>query len=169
MSASTEPRILVANARPARPASAAPAPHAAWRWLGWFGLVLALAGLGDWAIALTPPHFGTLEWEFGTIVATYSGLPLVTMGFAGLLAAALARGIRWQLITMGIVLLLFAAVLVAGLVIFALDVPIALQSVQGIAHLGIVRATAKTGMLGVLFGVGYAAAGVAALRHAKRR
>ena len=165
-----DPNILISNAPRVSNAPRAralnPDVQAAWRWIAWFSLLLALAGLGDWAIALTPARLGSPEWEFGTITATFSGLPLVTMGFAGLLGAALARGIRWQIITIASLILFFALVIIGALIIFLLDVPLALGSVQGVAHLGILKATAKTGLLGALFGVGYAVAGGRALFRA---
>jgi hypothetical protein len=139
----------------------------AWRWIGWFSLVLALAGIGDWILAWIPLRFGATEWEFGTIVSTFAGLPLVTMGFAGMLASAMARGIRWQLVALGVLVLLWGGMIVAALLVFMLDVPIALSAVQGPAHLGIVKATAKTTMLGVLFGVVYFVVGIAALRRSR--
>lgn len=141
---------------------------AAWRLVGWFGLLLALAGLGDWLIAWIPFQLGSVEWEFGTIVSSMSGLPLVTIGLAAVLASSIARAVRWQIITTAVIILLLAAWILAASVLFLLDVPIALRAVQGIAQLGIVKAIAKTGLLAVLFLAGYILAGVAALRFAKR-
>jgi hypothetical protein len=140
----------------------------AWRWVGWFSLVLALAGIGDWILAWIPLRFGSPEWEFGTIAASFSGLPLVTIGFAGLLGSAVARGIRWQVITVSTVALIFSLMIAAALIIFLLDVPIAVRAVAGPARLGIAKAIAKTGMLGVLFFVTFFVAAIGALRHASR-
>jgi hypothetical protein len=145
----------------------APNVDQAWRWIGWFSLVLVIAGAGDWVLAWIPLRFGTAEWEFGTIVSTFAGLPLVTMGFAGLLGSAAARGVRWQLITVGVIVLAWGVMVVAALIIFFLDVPIALQAVQGPAHLGIMKATAKTVMLGLLFSTVYFVTGIAALRRSR--
>jgi hypothetical protein len=163
-----DPKILIGTPREsARDRVLPPDVHQAWRWIGWFSLVLALAGAGDWVLAWIPLRFGTAEWEFGTIVSTFAGLPLVTMGFAGLLGSAVARGVRWQLITLGVIVLAWGAMVVGALIIFFLDVPIALQAVQGPAHLGIIKATAKTVMLGLLFSSVYFVTGVAALRRSR--
>lgn len=144
--------------------------HRGWRWVGWLSLVFALAGLGDWLIAWTPMRFGSAEWEFGTIASSFSGLPLVTMGFAGLLGSAMARGIRWQILIVASVILLFALLIGAAAILFLLDVPVAIQAVGGgVARLGIDKAIAKTGMLGTLFFVAYLVAGLAGLRHALGR
>lgn len=156
------------------PAGASPAHRSgdatqAWRWIGWFGLVLLLAGLGDWTLAWFPMRLGSAEWEFGTVVSSFSGLPLVTLGFAGVLGAGVARGIRWQVILTAWILLLFATWILAGLVLFSLDIPVAMKAVQGAARLGIMKAIAKTSFLGVLFLTGYVVAAIATLRHAGRR
>ena len=149
-------------------ASSSRSDGGAWRWVGWFSLVLAIAGVGDWLLAWFPLRIGNPEWEFGTVAATMSGLPLMAMGFAGLLASATARGTRWQMITMGWVLLVFAVVILAALALFLLDVPLALRAVEGSAKLGIVKASIKTSVLGVLFSVAYVIAGITALRHSGR-
>jgi len=155
------PNVLIAPPR----TGMTPSVSQAWRWLGWFSLVLALAGAGDWVLAWIPLRLGNPEWEFGTVVATFSGLPLVTMGFAGLLSSALARGIRWQTRLVAAVILVFALWILAGMIIFALDIPVAVRAVQGVARLGIAKAIVKATMLGVLFFVCYAIAGVRALRY----
>jgi hypothetical protein len=125
-------------------------------------------GLGDWVLAWIPMRFGSPEWEFGTVASTIAGLPLITMGFAGLLASAAARGIRWQLITVALAVLFFAMCVVFAFIIFLLDVPIAVRAVQGIARVGMFKAIAKTSMLALLFSMVYVVAGVAALRFARK-
>jgi hypothetical protein len=165
MKAVSEPRILIPE--PVTQPRAGDAVRA-WHWLGWFSLVLALAGFGDWLLAWFPMRFGTPEWEFGTIVSTFSGLPLITMGFAGLLASAVARSIRWQVIAVAVAVLLFGIWLLAAFVVFLLDIPVALQAVQGVARLGILKAIAKTCMLAALFSTVYFVASISALRYSRR-
>ncbi len=162
-----DPRILVAA--PAGPRVHPGDVNQAWRWIGWFSLVLALAGLGDWVLAWVPLRLGSVEWEFGTVVSSFSGLPLITIGFAGLLGSAVARGIRWQIITVAATVLFFAAWILAASILFLLDVPMALRAVQGVAHLGILKAIAKTGLLATLFLIAYSVAGIGALRFARRQ
>ena len=160
------PRILISTQPSTRPALNE--SQYAWRWLGWLSLTLALAGIGDWILAWLPMHFGSAEWEFGTVVSTFAGLPLITVGLAGMLGSAAARGVRWQVIATGIALLFFALWILAASVIFLLDVPVALRAVQGAARLGIMKAIAKTGMMGGLFFLAYTVIGIAALRFATR-
>jgi hypothetical protein len=164
-----DPRILI-NTPEAPRASRVTAPslEAAWLWIGRFALLLTLVALGDWLLAWIPTRFGSTEWEFGTIVATFSGMPLLTMGLAGVYGAAIARGIRWQIIATSWVLLVLAMLLFGALLVFALDIPVALRAVEGPARLGILKAIAKTGMIGILFGGAFVFAAIGGLRHAKR-
>lgn len=163
------PRILVEPTRAAvTPRDVRQDPDRAWAWLGWFGGVITLVAMGDLALAWYPFRVGVPEWEFGTIAASFAGLPLVTMGLAALLGSMLARGRRLGIIVVALVMLLLGAAVMAALVIFALDVPIALRVVTPEVAVGIKKAIAKTVMLGVVFSTGYVVAAVAALRHAKR-
>ncbi len=157
-------KILISSSETGRVKSLDPDVERGWRWIAWFSLVLAVAGLGDWVLAWVPLHFGSPEWEFGTVVSSFSGLPLVTMGLAGLLGSAVARRIRWQVIAVSSILLIWAAVILAALGLFLLDVPLALGAVQGPARLGIIKAIVKCVMLGMLFSLAYIVAGIGALR-----
>ena len=158
---------LAASRESTRGRALAPDTEQAWRWIGWFALVLAIAGLGDWTLAWFPLHFGNTEWEFATIVSTFAALPLVTMGLAGMAGSAVARGVRWQMRAIGVIVLLWGLVIVAALLVFLLDVPVALRMVQGPAHLGVQKAIAKTVLLGVLFSAVYLGIGISALRRAR--
>ena len=156
-------KVLAGSKEPSRRAPV-PQPDVAWRWIGWFGLVLAAAGLTDLALVLVPPSFGSAEWEFGTISQLVSGLPLATMGLAGLFGAGMALGKRWLQLTVGIVLLVGTLVLVGLLVLFLSHVPMALGVVQEPALTGVKKAIVKTVALGSYFGVAYGAGAFWALR-----
>ncbi|MGH7608044.1 MAG: hypothetical protein ACREME_11970 [Gemmatimonadales bacterium] len=141
----------------------------AWKWVGWLGVVLTVVGGGDFLLGWYPLRFGVLEWEFATVAATFAGLPLVSLGFAALLAAGVARGVRWLVYLAAWAMLLFAAVIAAAFVVFLTDVPLALKAVTGDAALGIKKAIAKTTMLAVTFAIAYVVAGLGALRHLRTR
>jgi len=145
------------------------APDEGWKWIGWFGLLLAAVGLGDFFLTWFPLHFGAPEWEFGTVASSFSGLPLVTMGFAALLGSGVARGKVWLVWVMSAALLVFALLILALYLVFMLDVPIALRAVQGLAALGIKKAIVKTSLLGLGFSAGYFAAAIAAWRYLRLR
>ena len=140
-------------------------PERAWAWLGWFGAVITLVALGDLALAWYPLNLGVPEWEFGTIAASFAGLPLVTLGLAALLGSMMARGRRigvqvvaWLMLSLGLWVL-------AALLVFALDIPMALSVVSPEVAVGLKKAIVKTLMLGVVFSAGHVIAAVAALRH----
>lgn len=142
----------------------------AWQAIGWFGLLLGLIGLADALINWYPLAWRSAEWEFATIATTFGALPLVTMGLAALLGSFLARGVRWGVVTMAVVLLLTGLVVFALLGLFALDVPLALKASAGSpASLAIRRGVARTAVLGLGFGMGYLAAAIISFRSLRRR
>jgi len=152
------------------PAPVRPAPQTAWRAIGWFGLLLGVVGLGDILVNWYPLGLGSPEWEFGTIGTTLGQLPLLTMGVAALLASFLARGTRWGVMTMGIVLLVLALAVLALYTVFLLDVPLALKATaRSPVGLGIRRGIARASVMAVGFSVGYLAAAVVSLRSLRRR
>lgn len=163
----TTPKILMDQR--GKPTPLMPAdPHNAWRMVGWFGLLLFVAGFGDFILAFVPTAFGSPEWEFGTIASVFAGLPLTTIGLACVLASGLARGKRNLVLATGLLLLLLSLAILVLLVVFLTDVPVAIKTVQGEVLLGIKKAVMKTVMLGVLFGVAYLYAAFRALRSVRR-
>ena len=112
-----------------RPKVLPPDTEAAWKWVGWIGLLLMVVGLSDFLLAWYPTKFGSPEWEFATVAQTFSGLPLVSIGVAGLLGSALALGRRWLL--WAVIGLLSAGVLVL-LAIRLGSNPQALQGTRGL-------------------------------------
>ena len=135
--------------------------------LGWIGVVLAAAALADYAIALYPTAFSSMEWEFGTISQIFAGLPLLSIGLAAVWVSAAGSGRRWLLVLIGVALLVAAACVLAFLVLFALDIPAAVRATQGVARLGIEKLVAKTLIMGSLFGASYIVMGVLSLRQAR--
>jgi hypothetical protein len=103
---------------------------AGWQVLGAVGLTLWIVGLVDLLLAWVPPHFGSPEWEFGTISATLNNLPVPAMGLALVLAFAAADRRRGQLVTVGLWSGLVVLFLLVSAVFYALDVPLALRAVQ---------------------------------------
>jgi hypothetical protein len=163
-----EPRVLLRDKRGKHSNLITPDARAAWWWIGWLGLVLAVVGLWDFALTWYPMNWGSPEWEFGTVSASYSGLPLPTMGLMALAASAIARGVRWQVVLLSVGLIAFGVVLLLGFLLFLTTVPMALRAVEGVALLGIKKVIAKTAMLAVMFPVSYLAAGVVGIRHLRR-
>lgn len=164
-----EPKVLM-SAAPTHQRRVVGDTERAWRWVAWFSLVLTLAGFGDWVLAWIPTRFGNPDWEFGTVVSTISGLPLISIGLAGLVGAAFVTGIRWQLMTLATFLFAFGTAVILSVAVLALNIPLALNAVEGVAETGILKALAKTFFLAGLFVACYFGAGVAALKFlAKKR
>lgn len=161
-----QPRIIVSESSRAEVRSAD--SPSAWRWFAWFSALLALVGFSDLVLAWVPLRFGVPEWEFATVAQTMAGLPLSTIGLAGLLGSAIVLRRRRLVLGMAVLLITLAAVVFGALVLFLLDVPLALRAAQGGASLGIQKAIVKTLLLGVAFGAAYAIAGIAALRASRR-
>jgi hypothetical protein len=137
------------------------------RVVGWVGASLVLTALSDYALALYPLGLGSAEWEMATVGAAVQGLPLLSIGLAAIWVCAGGLGKRWLLITLAWGLFVAAMVLFGSLMLFVTDIPPALQATQGVARVGIYKLVARTLFLGTLFGLGYAVAGVLALRQAR--
>lgn len=167
-SSGVEPQKILVKA-PAAPRAKVtiPDPATAWRWVGWIGGALALAGLMDFALAWYPPAFGRPEWRFATVAQVFAGLPLVAIGLVGLLGAGLALGRSWLLIGSGVLLALSALAILVSLALFVMVIPLALRSAEGMASAGINKLIVKTLWLGLVFGSGFAGAAVAAFRQVK--
>ena len=163
-----ESKIMFQTSGAGRRRTLDPNADEGWRLLSWVSLALAIAGLSDWVLTWIPLRLGSPEWEFGTVVSTFAGLPLTTMGLAGLLASASARGIRWQVLALGWFLLLWTTLILGAFVIFLLDVPVALAAAQGPIRMGVLKAIVKTALLAVLFSATYLILGVSALRRAAK-
>ena len=159
------PKVLVQEA-PAKP-RLSPAPDFGWDLLGWIGLVFAAVGGVDLLLTWYPMNFGNPEWEFGTVSAALDGLPVLTLGLGLLMGAGAARGQRWLVRTMAVVLALLAVLIVAAAILYLLNLPIALQSVtQPVIRTGLKKAIAKTAGQSVLYPLAFGWIAWKAWRHA---
>ncbi len=135
--------------------------------LGWVGVVLAVAALMDYALAMFPTHFSSMEWEFGMIAQIFAGLPLLAIALAAIWISGAMAGRRWQLFTVSGLLLAAALVVIVLLVAFALDVAVALKLNRGAGHEQVVKMAVKTVSMGLLFGAAFIITGVQALKQAR--
>lgn len=140
----------------------------AWRWIGWFALALGVAGVSDLVLAWIPPRLGNPQWEFSTVAQSMSGLPLVTIGLAGLLASGLARRTTWLIGTTAAALAIAGSAIVAALMLFWPNAGMALDQTTGNAAIDVRRTVAKTMILGLTFGTAYLVGAIAAFRHVLR-
>ncbi|HEX3157116.1 MAG TPA: hypothetical protein VHQ45_01240 [Gemmatimonadaceae bacterium] len=150
----TQPQaVLVPGAAPTRaaratsPATVAEGPNVGRRVLAALGLTFLVVGLTDLALAWYPLVLGNPEWEFGTVSATINGLPVPTLGLALLGVAAAQSERRWHARLVGVLANLFLLALLGCAMLYALTVPVALQSVQEpMVRVGLVKGMVKAGV-----------------------
>ena len=119
-------------------------PILAWAVLGWAGIVFLIVGGSDFALTWYPMNFGNREWEFGTVTASFNGLPILVMGVGFLLAASLQLGRKWWAGLAFVVSAILTLWIIAGAFIWATNVPLALQAAPAEVMTGIKKALVKT-------------------------
>ena len=151
------------------PKKSTPLPDLGWTLLGWVGLVFLTIGLLDLALGWFPTHFGNPEWEFGTVGRTFDSLPITVLGLALVLGAAVARGTAWAVRATALVALLLATILLVGLLVYALDLPLAFRTVTNpAARTGLKRAVLKALVQGTLYPTVLAAVAIRGIRTTLR-
>jgi hypothetical protein len=131
------------------------------------GLLLGAVGWLDIVMLWLPAHIGRAEWEFGTISATFDALPLATLGLGLLLAGSLAAGWMGRIKALGWFALGVLVLLLAVLVLYGLDVPLAWKGVAPAALPMLKRAMAKTLALALAYLVVYGLFGWIARRRVR--
>jgi hypothetical protein len=158
------PKILVQEER-GRP-HLSTAPDFGWSLLGLLGVVFFAVGGVDLVLTWYPPNFGNAEWEFGTVSASLDGLPVLTLGLGLLLGAGAARGQRWLMRSVAVVFVLLALLILVWALMYATNIPIALQAVtQPAVRTGLKKAMAKTACQSVLYPAAFALLAIRAWRH----
>lgn len=132
-------------------------------------MLIAVVGFADMVLYLYPPSFGVPEWEFATLTAVFSALPLSSIGVAGVVGALLVNRDRLWLIVAGVSLVLLSVAIGAGYLVFLLDLPLALQAATGPQGPAIYRAIARATIMAVGFGFSYLVAGIVLLRSLPQR
>jgi hypothetical protein len=134
------------------------------------GLALSLIGGADIALAWYPFNLGNSEWEFGTVTATLDGLPLLALGLALVLGAAVARGRRAATKTVAVGLVLLAVLIALAAILYATNVPIALQSVSDpLVKTGLKKAIVKTALQAVVYPCAFVWLALKGWRHSSGR
>ena len=124
------------------------------RAIGVVGAALLLIGWADLTLLWLPPDFGRPDWEFGTVSAHFDGMPLGTVGIALLAIPAFSSARAWPGRVIGAWCALVAVACLGALVVFALDVPIALRT-AGIPRPVLLEAVAKTTLFAVIYVAAY--------------
>lgn len=170
----TPPHVLIQADTQAIDPIAVSAPRAAWRMLGRFGVLLAVIGGIDIVLHWYPPAFKSPEWEFGTAATTLGALPLPTMGLVAVLASGLARAVRANLVAMAVIFSILTLFVFSALLVFMLDVPLALNAVSAAnvppqAATELKRTIARTVVMGLGFGSLYLYGAIVSIRFLLRR
>jgi len=119
-------------------------PEHIWAVLGWIGLVFLVVGGSDFALTWFPSSFGNREWEFGTVTASFNGLPIVVLGLGFLLMASVQLGRRlWAVLCLVFSVVLLVWVIGGGL-LWLRNIPLALEATPVEVVVGIKKALAKT-------------------------
>jgi hypothetical protein len=139
----------------------------AWRILGWIGLAYLLMSVIDLALGWYPINFGTPEWEFGTISATFAGLAIPTLSLYLILCSAVARERANVVKTVSIVMIVLAVFLAILFILYLTAVPLALRAVVAnpVIHLGMKKAILKSLTLFLGYEALYIFAGTMGLRR----
>jgi hypothetical protein len=132
---------------------------------------MAFLLLGGVDVGLTwyPTDFGNREWEFGTVTASFNGMPILILGLTlVLIAGAMARR-RWWALGSGVVAAGLTVFVLAAMGLWATNVPLALESVDAAILTGMKKALVKTSVQGVVFTVILAVIAYQGFRAFKRK
>lgn len=150
-----ERRVLLAKRERGTPPLAED-PDFGWYLLGWIGLVFTIVGAADLLLTWYPFNLGNPEWEFGTVTAALDGLPVPTLGLALLLGVGAARGQRWLMRTVAVAFALLALVIVMAAILYASNIPLALQSVPDpVVQTGLKKAITKSTIQSVVYPIAF--------------
>jgi len=167
------PHVVIQTDRKALNPISTAAPKTAWRALGRVGLLLAVIASVDVVLRWFPTAFRSPEWEFGTVAMTFASLPLVTVGLVAGLGSAMARGERMTAAVLAAVFCVMSVFVVAALLLFASDVPVALSALKNNMPIEAAREVKRTIARSVVMGVGFAViyvyGSVVSLRYLLRR
>ena len=165
----SEPRILVGKKGAPRVVDFPEDPGTAWRMMRWIGFGLLLVAYVDLALNLYPLRLGNSQWEFGTFSRVFDSMPLATMATLLFFAGSVARGNKWGLRVIATWSLLWGLVLVTALVLYSLNIPLALRVVtEPLAASGIRKAIVKALVQGVVYSVLFFSMGIFGWRTARR-
>ena len=99
--------------------------NASFSLLGLLGFALFVVGGVDFLLNFYPLRFGNPEWEFGTITGALNAIPSSLVGLVLLLVSAVIHESAIRMRALAVVLLAWAAFLLAMGVIYGLTLPLA--------------------------------------------
>jgi hypothetical protein len=152
----TEPRVVMREEKGRKASPLAPDPEGAWRLVAVIAVGLGCVGWFDVVLMWYPLRLADLQWRFGTASGTFDALPLGTIGFGLVMAAAIALGWRRALAGGAVFAGLVGVALLAVAVMYGLGLPVVLRGLaDDNARAFISRAVTKTVVFAVLYVVLY--------------
>ena len=124
--------------------------------LRWFGLAFFVLGSTDVALTWFPTNFGNREWEFATVTASFNGTPVLLLGLIMVVAAASWEGRKWWAFGGGVVAAALFVFVLGAIALWAGNVPLALQAVEGAILTGLKKAVFKTSVQSIVLPVFFA-------------
>ncbi|MFW6079397.1 MAG: hypothetical protein ACODAE_07250 [Gemmatimonadota bacterium] len=115
------------------------------------GVTLAIVGWTDVVLGWFPLQLGSPEWEFGTISATFDGLPLATIGLTLIALGVADGGGRRARRIAAFALWTVAAFLAALFAIYVTDLPLAWQGAGDSLRSTLVSAIIRTSTFAVVY------------------
>lgn len=139
----------------------------AWKLLGWLGAAYLFMSSIDLALGWIPLKFGTPEWEFGTLSATFAGLAIPTLALYLMLGSAIARERLGMIKTLAWVMAALALVLAVLCLVYLTSVPLALRAVANndMVSGGLKKSVVKSLMLFTGYEVLYVLGAIQGLRR----
>jgi ABC-type uncharacterized transport system permease subunit len=111
------PQVIVGQNRPSHEPSRVD-PLLGWSAVGTLAILFVLAGLVDISIAFYPPRFSEKAWLFGVLGGVIAGLPVLSLGLAGGLIAAISLKAPTRTKVLGVLNALLALLILVGLVLY---------------------------------------------------
>ncbi|MDT8340642.1 MAG: hypothetical protein RQ751_03945 [Longimicrobiales bacterium] len=126
-------------------------PEAAFAALGWIGIGFLAVGGVDFLLAWYPTAFGSREWQFAVATQSFSSLPVPTLGLGMLLLGSAQTGRRWWAYLAAGVALVVGLVVLIGVVLWAMNIPLALSQVPDQVATGMYRSILRTAVQALVY------------------
>lgn len=123
-----------------------------WRVIAIVGLTFLVVGLIDAGSAWLPLQLGESEWELGTTSQFFDTFPLLGLGLALMVGAAVARGRTWQVRGLATFCILISVFMWLALALYLTVLPLFLAKITDpIALTPLKKSAAKTGVQALIY------------------
>jgi amino acid transporter len=135
----------------------------------WFGIILTLVTLANFALLWWRPQFGNAEWEFSTIGQTIDRIPLLVVSICLLVYGVLTSGSVKGARILAAFCVLLALWIIGSTVLYGMASLTALKLVPG-NQIGLVRRTVAKNLFGAgMYVLLFGATGIQLWRRTRGR